>query len=75
MLLTNQHLDKLAASCVDFTACGMLDGPLLTSGIANNLHVGTASNSVNDASGNGDVKAAARITSMRDVKLAQNPGK
>ena len=75
MLLTNQHLDKLAASHVDFAARRMLDGPLLTSGIANNPHVGTASNSVNDASGNGDVEATAGITSMGDVKLAQNPGK
>ena len=75
MLLTNQRLDKLAASCVDFAARGMLDGPLLTSGIANNPHVGTASNLVNDASGNGDVEATAGITSMGDVKLAQNPGK
>jgi len=31
MLLTNQHLDKLAASCVDFDACGMLKGPLINS--------------------------------------------
>ncbi|KAG2126445.1 hypothetical protein BD769DRAFT_1628445 [Suillus cothurnatus] len=26
ILLTNQHLDKIAASIVDFTACGMLKG-------------------------------------------------
>ncbi|KAF8256834.1 hypothetical protein EI94DRAFT_1774813 [Lactarius quietus] len=32
MLLTNQHLDKLAAARVDFTACRMLKGLLLTSG-------------------------------------------
>ena len=75
MLLTNQRLNKLTASRVNFAARGMLDGPLLTSGFANNLHVGTASNLVNDASGNGDVEAAARITSMGDVKLARNPGK
>ncbi|KAH9981725.1 hypothetical protein BJV77DRAFT_916936, partial [Russula vinacea] len=30
MLLTNQHLDKLAALHVDFIARGMLQGPLLT---------------------------------------------
>jgi hypothetical protein len=29
MLLTNQRLDKLAASRVDFQARGMLNGPLL----------------------------------------------
>ena len=28
MLLTNQHLDKLAASRVDFITCDMLSGPL-----------------------------------------------
>jgi len=29
MLLTNQCLNKLAAACVDFTDCGMLDGMAL----------------------------------------------
>ncbi len=29
MLLTNQRLDKIAASCADFTAQGMLDGNVL----------------------------------------------
>ena len=29
MLLTNQHLDKLAASCTDFARCGMLKGACL----------------------------------------------
>jgi hypothetical protein len=29
MLLTNQQLGKLAASCVDFTKCGMLEGTCL----------------------------------------------
>ena len=29
MLLSNQRLDKLAAARVDFSACGMLKGPLL----------------------------------------------
>jgi hypothetical protein len=29
MLLTNQPLDKLAASHVDFQSCGMLNSPLL----------------------------------------------
>ena len=30
MLLTNQHLDKLAAAHVNFTHCGMLDGTILS---------------------------------------------
>ncbi|KAG1882203.1 hypothetical protein F4604DRAFT_1879601 [Suillus subluteus] len=30
MLLTNQHLDKLAAACADFEACGMLCGSCLS---------------------------------------------
>ncbi|KAF8274732.1 hypothetical protein EI94DRAFT_1768565 [Lactarius quietus] len=34
MLLTNQCLDRLAAAHVIFTACGMLKGLLLTSGVA-----------------------------------------
>ena len=31
MLLINQQMDKLAASCVDFTKCGMLKGTCLDS--------------------------------------------
>ncbi|KAF8257450.1 hypothetical protein EI94DRAFT_1774442 [Lactarius quietus] len=27
MLVTNQHIDKLAAACIDFASRGMLDGP------------------------------------------------
>ena len=75
MLLTNQRLDKLAASHVDFTARGKLNGPLLTSGIDNNPHAGIASNSAHDTSGGGDFEATAGITSMGDVKLARKPGK
>ena len=30
MLLTNQHLDKLAAAQVDFQRCGMLNGTCLS---------------------------------------------
>jgi hypothetical protein len=30
MLLTNQRLDKLAATHVDFATCGMLDGTCLS---------------------------------------------
>lgn len=31
MLLTNQQIDKLAAMCVDFKKCGMLEGTCLDS--------------------------------------------
>jgi hypothetical protein len=31
MLLTNQRLDKIAAACVDFVNCGMLEGTCLSS--------------------------------------------
>ncbi|KAG2343162.1 hypothetical protein BDR05DRAFT_884691, partial [Suillus weaverae] len=34
MLLTNQHLDKLAASRLDFAACGMLAGSVLSRAVA-----------------------------------------
>ncbi|KAG1737098.1 uncharacterized protein EDB91DRAFT_1249743 [Suillus paluster] len=37
MLLTNQHLDKLAASCIDITARGTLDGSVLSRAVTN-LH-------------------------------------
>ena len=33
MLLTNQQMDKLATSCVDFTKCGMLKGTCLDSSL------------------------------------------
>jgi len=33
MLLTNQHLDKLAAAHVDFTDRGMLDGTVLSTAL------------------------------------------
>ena len=75
MLLTNQRLDKLAAAHVDFTARGMLKGPLLTSGIANELQMEAPLNGAHDAHGNGDAEAAGGITSMGDVQLARNPGK
>jgi hypothetical protein len=75
MLLSNQRLDKLAAARVDFTARGMLRGPLLTSGIANEPQMDAALNGAHDARGDGDVEAAGGITSMGDVQLARNPGK
>jgi hypothetical protein len=65
MLLTNQHLDKLAASRVDFGTRGMLDTlstpqmpPLLE-------QVRGRDNDVEDAPG---------MTSLGDVKLARHPG-
>jgi hypothetical protein len=74
MLLTNQRLDKLAASRVDFSARRMLKGPLLTSGIPNEPLAGVPSSLAPDAGGEGDVEAAAGITSLGDVRLARNPG-
>jgi hypothetical protein len=75
MLLTNQQLDKLAASCIDFSACGMLMGPLLTSGLNNEPRAEATSNFTPDARGDEDDEAAGGIASMGDVKLAWNPGK
>ncbi|KAG2343983.1 hypothetical protein BDR05DRAFT_975684 [Suillus weaverae] len=47
MLLTNQHLDKLAALCVDFCVCGMLTdrGPVIRSvqSDAEEPHIGSDS--------------------------------
>jgi hypothetical protein len=34
MLLANQHLDKLTVSCIDFAACGMLIGSVLSRAVA-----------------------------------------
>lgn len=72
MLLTNQRLDKLAAARIDFTAHGMLSGPILTSGIANKPPMDAPPN---EPHGDGDAEAAGGITSMGDVQLARNPGK
>jgi hypothetical protein len=74
MLLTNQRLDKLAAARVDFTAHGMLSGPLQTSGIANEPHMDAPLGGALEPHGDGDVEAAGGITSMGDVQLARNPG-
>ncbi|KAH9162333.1 hypothetical protein EDB89DRAFT_2026206, partial [Lactarius sanguifluus] len=67
MLLTNQRLDKLAATRVDLGARGILEGPLLTSSIAIDPPRPTG--------GEGDVEAAAGITSTGDVQLARNPAR
>ena len=78
MLLTNQRLDKLAASRVDFFTCGMLDGPLLTSGLP--IGMGPAHEPHPSPSGPrggdrvGDAEAVEGITSLGDVKLARYPG-
>ena len=71
MLLTNQCLDKLATTWVNFATCGLLQGPLLSSGIANEPHADVALNVAHD----NEDGAEGGITSMGDVKLAQNPGK
>ena len=71
MLLMNQRLDKLAATQVNFAAHGLLQGPLLLSGIANDPHTDVALNVAHDDKDGAD----GGITSMGDVKLAQNPGK
>ena len=75
MLLTNQRLDKLEATHVDFATRGMLKGPLLLSGIANEHQADAAINVAYNPRDGGDVEADGGITSMGDVKLAQNPGK
>ena len=75
MLLTNQWLDKLEATRVDFATRGMLKGPLLLSGIANEHQADAALNVAHNPRDGGDVEADGGITSMGDVKLAQNPGK
>ena len=75
MLLTNQRLDKLEATRVNFATCGMLKGPLLLSGIANEHQADAALNVAHNPRDGGDVAADGGIMSMGDVKLAQNPGK
>jgi hypothetical protein len=80
ILLTNQRLDKLAMSRTDFEARGMLDGPLLTSGIhIEPPHVPPepprdARVDLGSEDNSGDAEAVEGITSMGDVKLAQSVG-
>ena len=76
MLLTNQRLDKLAMSRVDFDSRELLNGPLLSSGpffAPTPEHSKVISNT-----GNGDptkdAEPAEGITSEGDVKLAQSEG-
>ncbi|KAF8267711.1 hypothetical protein EI94DRAFT_1771804 [Lactarius quietus] len=60
MLLTNQHLGKLAAACVDFAARGMLKGPLQTSGVAVGPQTDDPPDLGDNTAGDNDVEAAAR---------------
>jgi hypothetical protein len=71
MLLTNQRLDKLAASRVDFATRRMLDGPLSTFG----LPITPIPEPPPSDPGGGDTEAVEGITSLGDVKLARHPGK
>jgi len=77
MLLTNQRLDKLAASRVDFAARGMLEGPLFK---LNGVPVDpdppppSESNPGDEDSGAGDAEAVEGLTSLGDVKLARHRG-
>jgi hypothetical protein len=65
MLLTNQRLDKLAASKVDFIARGMLSGPLPA--------LGVVLEAVEDDDGDeDDTVAGPRV--MAEVFLARTPG-
>jgi hypothetical protein len=63
MLLTNQRLDKLAASRIDFQMRGMLDGPIKP--LPQVLLPCTHDEDEEDAPG---------MTSLGDVKLARYPG-
>ena len=72
MLLTNQRLDKLAASRVDFTSRGMLQGTLLMSGLPiEQVPRADPQPSVPV----GDAEAVEGITSLGEVKLARTRGK
>jgi hypothetical protein len=64
MLLTNQRLEKLAASRVDFVVRGMLDGPSGTP---------LPSEPPSDAHDN-DAEDVPGMTSLGDMKLARYPG-
>jgi hypothetical protein len=74
MLLTNQRLDKLAASRVDFVARGMLQGPLLTSGLPIQEPAPEPPPFPRDGDIVEDAEAVEGITSLGDVKLARYPG-
>jgi hypothetical protein len=63
MLLTNQRLDKLAASRIDFQARGMLEGSVVKA-----LPQEPQVDDEDEDAG------APGMTSLGDVKLARNPG-
>jgi hypothetical protein len=65
MLLTNQWLDKLVATRVDFASCRMLDGLLMAANVP--------APPLNDE--DNDMGDAPGMTSLGDVKLTQYPGK
>ena len=74
MLLTNQHLDKLAASRVDFFTRGMLQGPLLTSSLDIDPAHERPPPNPGEGDSIGDAEVVEGITSLGDVKLARYPG-
>jgi hypothetical protein len=81
MLLTNQRLDKLISSRVDFAARGMLEGPLSIFSLpvepapeppSSNPRLGVEDTSVGASVE--DAEAVEGITSLGDVKLARHSG-
>lgn len=83
MLLTNQRLDKLAASKADFTARGMLSGPLVPFGqileavsIDDGMDPGGDTGGDKDGDGDGDDVdgAVSGPRMMAEVVLARMPG-
>ena len=75
MLLTNQWLNKLEATCVNFATWGMPKGPSLSSVLPNEYHADAAPNVAHNPGDSGDAEADGGIISMGDIKLVQNPGK
>ena len=69
MLLTNQHLDKLAASHVDFQTHGMLNGPLLDYDISHKIPNFVPEDDDDDDSGPIDT-----CDILGEVTLAKEPG-
>ena len=66
MLVTNQHLDKLAAVHQDFIERGMLRGPLLPEGVVATQEYEDSDQSDDDGDGTVDV-----LHSTFDVQLAR----
>lgn len=74
MLLTNQRLDKLAASRADFSARGMIQGPMFLSGIIAPEVPRTNTDSSDIAGTGDDADAVEGFASLGDVKLARYAG-